>query len=630
MKGANREPDLLRFMTAGSVDDGKSTLIGRLLYDANALYEDQIKNLRQRKGDGELDFSLVTDGLGAEQEQGITIDVAYRYFVTNRRRFIIADAPGHEQYTRNMATAASNSDLAILLIDARHGVLTQSKRHAFICSLLGIPRMIVTINKMDLVGYDESKFREIVAIYEEFALRLGLSNLTFLPISAVKGDNIVTRSVNMSWYEGPPLLAFLEEVYVAGDRNLVDFRFPVQRVIRTENDFRGYSGRIPSGIVRVGDEVLALPSGYRSHVVAIENAGMNSGFAGAGQSVTLCLKDDIDLARGDILVHPGNVPREYRDVEVMLVWMGEELLEPGKVYLIKHTTRWIKARCEQIHYRTDPNSLRREKADALKINDIGRVRFSLFTPLFADVYSRNRQLGAFIVVSPQTNDTLGAATIIDRMDFDSEILEERTIPEQNTIVWHSGQVTPDDRVRLFKQKPVTIWLTGLSGSGKSTIGFALERRLMDLGHGCYMLDGDNIRHRLNRDLGFSPKDRTENIRRISEVCRLMNNAGLIVISAFISPYREDRSMAREIIGSDAFLEVHVNTPIQVCESRDPKGLYRKARAGEISGFTGITAPYEPPDDPALSLDTSSLEINNCVKKLMELLQNGFDEFKDGH
>lgn len=619
MRGAEREPDLLRFMTAGSVDDGKSTLIGRLLFDANALYEDQIESLRQRAGIGELDFSLVTDGLGAEREQGITIDVAYRYFATNRRRFIIADSPGHEQYTRNMATAASNSDLAVLLIDARQGLVTQSKRHAFICSLLGVPRMVVAINKMDLVGYDESRFQEIVKGYEEFALRLGLSNLSFLPISAIKGDNIVTRSNNMSWYEGPPLLSFLEDVYVAGDRNLVDFRFPVQRVIRTEYDFRGYSGRIPSGIVRVGDEILALPSGYRTHVVAIENAGMNSGFAGAGQSVTLCLKDDIDLARGDILVHPGNVPREYREVEVMVVWMGEEPLEPEKVYLIKHTTRWIKARCEQIHYRTDPNSLRREKSDVLKINDIGRVRFSLFSPLFADVYSRNRQLGAFIVVSTHTNDTLGAATIIDRMDYDSEILEERMIPEKKTIVWHSGQVTQDHRIELFRQKPVTIWLTGLSGSGKSTIGFALERRLMDLGHGCYMLDGDNIRHRLNRDLGFSPKDRTENIRRISEVCRLMNNAGLIVISAFISPYREDRAMAREIIGSDSFLEVHVNTPIHVCESRDPKGLYRKARAGEISGFTGISAPYEPPVNPALSLDTSSMDVGESIERLTLLL-----------
>jgi len=377
MYGPKREPDLLRFLTAGSVDDGKSTLIGRLLYDADALCEDQIHSMRQWSGSGELDFSLVTDGLGAEREQGITIDVAYRYFTTTRRRFIIADAPGHEQYTRNMATAASNSDLAVLLIDARQGVVTQSKRHAFICSLLGIPRMVVTINKMDLVGYDESRFQEIAGDYEEFALRLGLSNLTFLPVSATKGDNIVTRSVNMPWYEGAPLLSFLEDVYVAGDRNLVDFRFPVQRVIRTNNDFRGYTGRIPSGLVRVGDEILALPSGFRTRITAIENAGMNFGFAGAGQSVTLCLKDDIDVARGDILVHPGNVPREYRDIEVMLVWMGEELLEPGKVYWIKHATRWIKARCEQIHYRTDPNTLRKEKADALKPSPL----FPLFPAL---------------------------------------------------------------------------------------------------------------------------------------------------------------------------------------------------------------------------------------------------------
>lgn len=623
MRGQGREPDLLRFLTAGSVDDGKSTLIGRLLYDSKALYEDQIESLRKNSKNGDLDFSLVTDGLGAEREQGITIDVAYRYFSTSRRRFIIADAPGHEQYTRNMATAASNSDLAVLLIDARQGVVTQSKRHAFICSLLGVTRMVVAVNKMDIVGYDESRFLEIAEDYEDFALRLGLGNLTFLPVSATKGDNIVTRSDNMPWYEGPPLLTFLEDVYIAGDRNLVDFRFPVQRVIRTENDFRGYSGRIPSGVVRVGDEVLILPSGFRTRISAIEASGKNSGFAGAGQSATLCLRDDIDVARGDILVHPGNVPREYRDVEAMLVWMGEEPLKPGTTYWIKHTTRWIKARCEQIHYRTDPNTLRREKSDTLNMNEIGRVRFSLFSPLFADVYSRNRHMGAFIVVSTRTNDTLAAATIIDRMDYDAEILEERAVPERKAIVWHSGQVTREDRAIFFRQRPVTIWLTGLSGSGKSTIGFALERRLIDLGQGCYMLDGDNIRHGLNRDLGFSPKDRTENIRRIAEVARLMNDAGLIVISAFISPYREDRAMAREIIGSDAFLEVHVNTPIQVCEGRDPKGLYRKARAGEISGFTGVSAPYEPPLEPALHINTFSMEIGESIERLMGLLNDNF-------
>lgn len=624
------EPDLLRFLTAGSVDDGKSTLIGRLLYDSNALYEDHIESLRRSVENGEFDFSLLTDGLKAEREQGITIDVAYRYFSTERRRFIIADTPGHEQYTRNMATAASNADLAILLIDARKGILTQSKRHAFICSLLGVPRMVVAINKMDLVDYEETRFREIEREYKEFALRLGLANLTFIPISAVKGDNVVSRATNMPWYDGPSLLSFLEEVYVAGDRNLVDFRFSVQRVIRAKGDFRGYSGRLSSGVVRVGDEILVLPSGFRTQISAIEIFGKNPDFAVAGQSVTLCLKDNIDICRGDIIVHPGNSPREYREVEAMLVWMGEESLEPGKVYLIKHTSRWIKARCEQIHYRIDPNILRREKADSLTLNEIGRVRFSLFSPVFADVYLRTRQLGGFIVVSSQTNNTLAAATIIDRMDYDSEIQEERAVLERNTIVWHFGQVSQEDRAKFFKQKPVTIWLTGLSGSGKSTIGFALERHLMGLGHGCYMLDGDNIRHGLNRDLGFSPKDRTENIRRISEVCRLMNNAGLIVISAFISPYREDRAMARELIGSDAFLEVHINTPIKVCESRDPKGLYRKARTGEISGFTGISAPYEPPYYPALSLDTSSMEVNACISRLMELLQDGFDEFKENH
>lgn len=614
------EPGLLRFLTAGSVDDGKSTLIGRLLYDSNTLYEDQIESLRRSAENGKLDFSLLTDGLKAEREQGITIDVAYRYFSTPRRRFIIADTPGHEQYTRNMATAASTADLAVLLIDACQGVVTQSKRHAFICSLLGVPRMIVAINKMDLVNYDEKKFREIEREYGEFAVKLGFKNLSFIPVSATKGENIVTRSQNMPWYDGAPLLPFLEEVYVAGDRNLVDFRFPVQRVIRADGDFRGYSGRISSGVVRVGDEVMILPSGYRSIITDIKITGKNSDFAMEGQSVTFCLKDDIDVSRGDIFAHLGNVPREFREVEVMLVWMSEESLDPGKTYWIKHSTRWIKVKCEQIHYRTDPNTLRKEKADSLILNEIGRVRFSLFSPLFADVYARSRQLGSFIVVSPQTNNTLAAATIIDRMDYDSELREERIVTEHKNIVWHFGQVTSEKRKKFFKQNPVTIWLTGLSGSGKSTIGFALERRLLDLGQACYMLDGDNIRHHLNRDLGFSPKDRSENIRRIAEVARLMNDSGLIVISAFISPYIEDRTMARKIIGQESFLEVHVGTPIEVCEHRDPKGLYRRARSGEISGFTGVSAPYEPPDRPDLFLDTSVMKIEESVEELIGLLR----------
>ena len=621
MAEVQKDPDVLRFLTAGSVDDGKSTLIGRLLYDSKSLPEDQLLSLHQNAKGGELDFSLLTDGLRAEREQGITIDVAYRYFSTQRRRFVIADTPGHEQYTRNMATAASTADLAVLLVDACQGVVTQSKRHAFICALLGVPRMIVAINKMDLVNYDESRFREIEKEFREFSLKLGLKNLGFIPISAAKGENVVLRSPNMPWFDGVPLLSFLEEVYVAGDRNLVDFRFPVQRVIRPDQSFRGYSGRISSGVIRKGDEVIILPSGYRTVVTDIRIAETKLEAAVQGQSVTLCLKDDIDVCRGDTLAHPGNVPREFRDVEVMLVWMGEELLEPGKTYWIKHTTRWVKARCEQVHYRTDPCTLRREKTDSLTINEIGRVRFSLFSSFFADAYDRNRHLGAFIVVSQETNATLAAATIIDRMDYDSELREERDVVEHKIIVWHSGQVTPEDRKALFKQSPATLWLTGLSGSGKSTIGSALERRLLDLGKACYMLDGDNIRHYLNRDLGFSPKDRSENIRRIAEVSRLMNDAGLIVITAFISPSIDDRTMARKIIGDDAFLEVYIGTPMGVCEERDPKGLYKKARSGEISGFTGISAPYEPPLRPNLILDTSSTSLEDCVTRLMSLLRD---------
>jgi len=617
----NREPDLLRIMTAGSVDDGKSTLIGRLLYDADALYDDHIASLRTKAGteDESMDFALVTDGLKAEREQGITIDVAYRYFSTTKRRFIIADAPGHEQYTRNMATAATSAELAILLIDARQGIVTQSRRHAFICALLGVPRLVVAINKMDLVGYDEEIFSDIEEEYAEFAVRLGLKNLMFIPISALNGDNVVTASEQMPWYQGPTLLSYLEDVYVAGDRNLVDFRFPVQSVIRSAPDFRGYCGQIPSGIARIGDEVVVLPSGLRTRISDIRVMDESWESAAAGQSVTLCLEDDVDAGRGSLLVHPGNIPREHRHLESMLVWTGTEPLVGGETYWLKHSTRWIKARCEKIHYRVDPNTLRREMVDTLGLNDIGRVRFSLFNPLYADEYRNNRSLGAFIVASQQTNDTLAAATIVNRTDFDEELKTERKPSTERAIVWHAGQVGSADRARLLRQKPATIWLTGLSGSGKSTIAFALERRLLDQGHAAYVLDGDNIRHGLTRDLGFSPRDRAENIRRIAEVARLMNDAGLIVITAFISPYREDREMARTIIGTDDFLEVHVTTAIQVCEERDPKGLYKRARTGEIPAFTGISAPYEPPLNPVCSIDSAVNSIEQSVEQLLAIL-----------
>jgi len=613
------QTDLVRVVTAGSVDDGKSTLIGRLLYDADALYDDHVEALTRgaRNATGGIDFALVTDGLRAEREQGITIDVAYRYFSTKRRRFIIADAPGHEQYTRNMATAASNADIAVLLIDAALGVLTQSRRHAFICSLLGVPRLVVAVNKMDLVGFSRARFEELELQYRDFAVRLGLKNLCFIPVCAVDGDNLFNKSRRMPWYQGPSLLKHLEEVYVAGDRNLVDFRLPVQRVLRPDASFRGYAGCIVSGLLRQGDEVLALPSGFRSTIKRIALGDAELKQAVAGQSVTVTLSDEIDIGRGDLLVPPGNVPKELKELEAMVVWTGDEPLAPGNVLQVKHGTQWLKASCQSIRYKVDPNTLSREEAESLTLNEIGRIRLALFRPIFADAYTRNRALGSLILVSAATNDTLGAAVIVDRTDLDAELKTDRAVPLKREIVWHHGQVSHTDRVLFYGQKPFTIWFTGLSGSGKSTLAFALERRLLDVGRACYVLDGDNVRHGLNRDLGFSPKDRTENIRRIAEVARLMNDAGLVVITAFISPFREDREMARGIVGADRFLEVHLDAELALCEGRDPKGLYKKARAGEIPGFTGISSPYEPPESPALSLDTRQ-PIESCLEALLEL------------
>jgi bifunctional enzyme CysN/CysC len=615
------QPDLLRFITVGSVDDGKSTLIGRLLYDANALYDDHIASLCKANAlDGrKMDFALVTDGLRAEREQGITIDVAYRYFSTPRRRFIIADAPGHEQYTRNMATAASNADIAVLLIDAQLGVLTQSKRHAFICALLGVPRLVVTITKMDLVGFSEERFREIEQEYREFSLRLGLKNLCFIPVCGIDGDNLIHRSERMPWYAGSCLLPYLEDIYVAGDRNLVDFRMPVQRVIRPSAAFRGYSGCIASGILRTGDEIIALPSGFRSKVKSIHLGNGGMGQAIAGQSITVCLEDELDIGRGDLLVHPGNAPREFKELEAMVVWTGHEELTPGMIFKIKHGTQWVRGSCESIRYLVEPNTLRQEETSRLRLNEIGRIRVKLFRPIFADAYARNRALGSLVLVSVATNDTLGAAIIVDRNDYDADLKRDRTVSEKQNIVWHNGQVSLADRISFYKQKPFVIWFTGLSGSGKSTLAFFFERRLMNAGKACYVLDGDNVRHGLNRDLGFSPKDRTENIRRIAEVSHIMNDAGLIVITAFISPFREDREMARAIIGADRFLEVYLTTDLEVCEGRDTKRFYDKARKGELPGFTGISSPYEPPLNPTLTLDTGLQHIEQCVQAIEDLI-----------
>ncbi len=617
------DPDLLRFTTAGSVDDGKSTLIGRLLHDADALYEDHVEALKKAAGGrgDEIDFSLITDGLKAEREQGITIDVAYRYFSTPKRRFIIADTPGHEQYTRNMVTGASTADLAVTLIDARLGVLTQSKRHGFISSLLGVPRIVVAVNKMDLVGYDLNVFERIKDEYTDFAARLSFGDLTFIPVSALKGDNVVHKSRNMPWFDGVPLLRHLENVYIGGDRNLIDFRFPVQRVVRPDQDFRGYSGQIASGVVRPGDEIVVLPSGKRSKVTRIVTFDGDLAYAFAPLCVTLCIEDDLDISRGDMIVHPKNLPHVERSVEAMVVWMSDQPLEVAKTYFVKHGSTVVKGSCAEIQYRVDPDTLHREDGKRLGLNDIGRARFTFFKPLFVDEYHRNRHTGHLILIDPLTNVTVGAAMVIARARADQVSRKGTKETVSRDISWQRGKVTAEDRARLLRQQAATVWLTGLSGSGKSAIAIELEKRLIEAGHACFVLDGDNLRQGLNRDLGFSPSDRKENIRRIAEVAKLFNDAGLFVITAFISPYREDRGAAREVIGTDRFIEVYLSASVEVCEQRDPKGLYAKARAGQIAEFTGISAPYEPPVAAEMTIDTGASSIDQSVADLFDFLSD---------
>ena len=625
----NRDADLLRFTTAGSVDDGKSTLIGRLLHDSKAIYDDQLAAVQKdsrKLNRKEVDLALLTDGLKSEREQGITIDVAYRYFSTPRRRFIIADTPGHIQYTRNMATGASTANLAIILIDARNGVLTQSKRHGFIASLLGIPHILVAINKMDLVDYSETVYERIREEYANFAAKLGFRDLAFIPISALRGDNVVHPSTHMPWYKGVSLITHLETVHIAGDRNLIDLRVPVQDVNRPTLDFRGYCGTVASGVLRVGDDIMVLPSGTTSRVKSIVTFDGPLTYAYPPQSVTVCLEDEIDIGRGDVLVHPRNQPHVEREVEAMLVWMDETPFELGKPYWIKHLTQTVRGTFAELVYRVDPNELHREKADRLQLNEVGRVTLELFRPIMCDEYARNRATGSFIVIDPMSNRTVGAGMIIERTGRRTAAVHAATpaTSASRNITTEASLVSPQTRAQVLRQRPATLWLTGLSGSGKSTIARNLEVRLLAAGHACCVLDGDNVRQGLNRDLGFSPDDRSENIRRVAEVARLFNEAGLIVITAFISPYRADRDQARQIVGPDAFLEVFVDAALAVCEKRDPKGHYAKARAGAIESFTGISAPYEPPERPALVLPTAELSVEHAVDQLMaELTRRGF-------
>ncbi|WP_321491113.1 sulfate adenylyltransferase subunit CysN [uncultured Hyphomonas sp.] len=609
---------LLRFITCGSVDDGKSTLIGRLLYDSKMIFEDQLASLEadsKKVGtQGEnIDFALLVDGLAAEREQGITIDVAYRFFATDKRKFIVADTPGHEQYTRNMATGASTADVAILMIDARKGILTQTRRHAFITTLLGIRRLVLAVNKMDLVDYDETIFNDIVDDFYAFADELATDlEIQPIPMSALAGVNITSRSDETDWYDGPALMEYLENVPVGDKRRTAPFRMPVQWVNRPNLDFRGFSGQIASGTVKPGDRVKSMPSGKQSTIDRIVTADGDLQEAVAGQSVTLTLADEIDASRGDAIVTADD-PTEVSDqFQVRILWMNEAPLLPGRRYLLKIGAKTVTATVNAPKYGIDVNTLSDMPAKTLDLNQIGVTTISLDQPITFDPYDVNRNLGGFILIDRMTNDTVGLGLI----DF--------ALRRASNIHWQAMDVDRNALAEQKGQRPAVLWFTGLSGSGKSTIANALQKRLFALGKHTFTLDGDNVRHGLNRDLGFTDVDRVENIRRVSNVARLMSDAGLITLVSFISPFRAERQMARNLMAEGEFIEIHVDTPLDVAEQRDVKGLYKKARSGEIKNFTGISSPYEPPVNPELRIDTVDRSPDDAAEEILDYLrENGF-------
>jgi bifunctional enzyme CysN/CysC len=612
-----REIDLLRFITCGSVDDGKSTLIGRLLHDTRQVFDDQLNavaNDSKRWGTtGEVpDLALLVDGLQAEREQGITIDVAYRYFSTPKRKFIVADCPGHEQYTRNMATGASTADAAVVLVDAEKGVRVQTRRHTHIVALLGVQTIVVAVNKMDRIAYDKAKFESIAAEVVTYARKLGVKNIEVIPVAALVGVNVVTRGTQETpWYNGRTLLEALEGIETDRTDLLKEMRFPIQLVSRPDANFRGYAGTIASGEIAVGDSVLALPSRKSSKVREITTADGPLEKAGTHQAVTVVLEDEIDLSRGDVLVHPDHRPTLARTFDAHMLWMGEAPLLPGKRYEFKIGSRYVKGLVDSIQHRIDVNDLTTRAAEALDLNGLARVRIALEEPVAIDDYKLSRATGSFIVVDLLHFGTVGAGMVI--------------APTQTTrstdVVWQPTKVSASIRANQKNQRPAVIWFTGLSGSGKSTISNALEQALVQRGHHSYLLDGDNVRHGLNKDLGFSDADRNENIRRIGEVSSLFVDAGLLVITAFISPFRADRNRIRERIGDAQFIEVYLSTSLEDCERRDPKGLYKKARAGQIREFTGIDSPYEPPIAPQITIDTSKQDLGTSVEQILRYLEN---------
>ncbi|WP_128254962.1 sulfate adenylyltransferase subunit CysN [Falsirhodobacter deserti] len=604
---------MLRFITCGSVDDGKSTLIGRLLYDSKMIFEDQLATLsKESKSIGtqgqDIDFALLVDGLAAEREQGITIDVAYRFFATDKRKFIVADTPGHEQYTRNMVTGASTADLAVILIDARQGVLTQTRRHSYIVNLLGIPNVVLAVNKMDLVGYSQDRFDEIVAEYRAFAKSIGIKEFTAIPISGLKGDNIVDRSTGMDWYYGPTLMAHLEEVPLS-DRSAVErpFRMPVQWVNRPNLDFRGFSGTISSGAVRPGDAVRVVPSGKTSTVKSIVTYDGDLDAAVAGQAVTITFNDEIDCSRGSVIAAADAPPEVADQFETTLIWMDEAEMLPGRPYILQLGTQSVTATITEPKYEVNVNTAEHLPSRTLKLNAIGVCNISTDRPLVFEGYEDDRTMGGFILIDRMTNATVAAGLV------------HFALRRSQNIHWQAVDIDRTAHAAQKGQKARVVWFTGLSGSGKSTIANLVEKKLHSLGRHSFLLDGDNVRHGLNRDLGFTDADRVENIRRVGEVARLMTDAGLIVLTAFISPFRAERQMVRDLMAEGEFVEVFVNTPLDVAESRDVKGLYKKARAGQLKNFTGIDSPYEEPQAPELTVNTAAMTAEDAAEMIVDYL-----------
>ncbi len=590
---------MLRFITCGSVDDGKSTLIGRLLYDSKMIFEDQLtalENDSKKVGTQgqEIDFALLVDGLAAEREQGITIDVAYRFFNTEKRKFIVADCPGHEQYTRNMITGASTADLAVILIDARKGVLVQTRRHSYLCHLIGIRNIVLAVNKMDLVDYDPVVFDAIVKDYAEFAKSIGIESFTAMPISGFKGDNITTRSANTPWYQGPTLVEHLETVEVLSSVDAdKPFRMPVQWVNRPNLDFRGFSGLIATGSVKPGDEIRVLPSGKTSKVTRVVTLDGDLDQAVAGQSVTLCLADEVDCSRGDVISLADNPPQAADQFEATLVWLNDEAMLPGRAYWLKLATQTVSVTVQQPKYVVNVNTMEQLAAKTLELNAIGVAEIATDKPLVFEAYGDNRTLGGFVLIDKMSNATVAAGML----NF--------SLRRAQNVHWQALDISRDAHAALKRQKPKVLWFTGLSGSGKSTIANMVEKRLHAVGKHTFLLDGDNVRHGLNKDLGFTEADRIENIRRVGEVAKLMTDAGLIVLTAFISPFRAEREMVRGLMAEGEFVEIFVDTPLEVAEERDVKGLYKKARSGQLKNFTGIDSPYEAPENPDFRVDTTS-------------------------